>query len=366
VTVTSASANEILRFYQISNSMLGMLIFTQGAGYLLTVVTAGWISDRRGKFPLILAGSMFTCLGVGLFGLTRNLHVGFLALALVGIGGGLSIATAMAALADLYSAERKTAMMNWSQSFSAIGSVASPLLIAHLLSLGVNWRLGYYITAAVCSLSVILALITVAQRREKPVLSHDHDTQWRALLFSPLVIAIAIGVLLYGGTESGLGNWLAVYFEKTLMSTAALAASTIAFFWIGISLGRIAAAWLSKHMTDLQLIYASLLLAAAALAALLLVRSPSLAIAFVTVLGFGLGPVWPTMLSRASEAYPRQSGTVLGILVAMGIVGLAIFPPVIGFVGDFVGIHRALWICFGAMLANIAIFSRLRTGEKRT
>jgi fucose permease len=96
-----------------------------------------------------------------------------------------------------------------------------------------------------------------------------------------------------------------------------------------------------------------------------LVGSPISALTLVFVLGFSLAPVWPTILSRAGEAYPSQSGTVFGILVAMGAVGFAIVPPVVGRVGDAVGIHLALWICFAILVVDLAIFVRLRSGEKQ-
>jgi fucose permease len=346
--------------------VLGILYFTQGAGFLLTVVFAGWLSDRRGKFPVILAGSVFMGVGSALFAVTRSLPVGFFALSLVGVGGGLSEATSMAAVADLYSARKRTAMMNWAQTGFALGAVSSPLVIARLLSLGMNWRLGYLAAAAMCGISMVLAIFAVIQRREKPVVSHDHNTDWRKLLFSPLLIALAIGIMLYVGAESGQSNWLAVYFEDTLKAAPALAASTVAFFWVGISLGRIAATRLSKHMSDLQLIFCSLVLAVAIQTALLLAKSPAPAIGLVMLLGFGLGPVWPTILSRAGEAFPKQSGTVFGILVAMGAVGYALIPPIIGLAGDVMGIHKALWLCLIILVVNLCIFGMLRASDKRS
>lgn len=370
-SVTPASINEIGRAFGASKSMLGALYFAQMAAFALSVTIGGWLSDRKGKLPVMMMGCLLMAVGSSAFALTSNFSVAFALMLLTGLGGGFTEGVAIAAVADLYSGARRTALMNWTQALFGLGAIGTPLVVAKLISMPPiwrmgNWRLGYFLAALCVTTAAALAAIAISRKREVPIAVGDKDTaDWRTLLRDPLVIWLAIGIGLYVGAESGQGNWLAVYFEKGLNSTAPFAASTIAFFWSGISVGRIAAVWLSRHMSDHALILWSLGLCVAAEAGMLLMPTPVPAVAMVTVVGLCMGPVWPTVLSRAAAAHPGQSGTVIGIIIALGAAALAIVSPVIGGVGDIAGIRPAMWICFVLVVLNLALFLRLDAEDTR-
>jgi len=356
-SITEAAMRAIGRTYHKPESVLGCLYLMEGAGFFVAVLVGGRISDRRGKLPVMLGGCLAMSVGAYAFAWTSSFGMAAAAMLLIGVGGGLSEGIAMAALSDLYGERRRTAVLNWSQAAFALGAVAAPTAVARLLSLGIGWRVGYLAATAICAASGLLSLSAAAMKREKPVAAHGSD--WRPLVSDPLVIWLSLGILLYVGATLGLASWLSTYFEKSLRSTAALAASTVALLWGGIGVGRAVAAWLSKHLSDVALVTWSLGLAAACQVAMLVVSSPVAAFAAVAAIGFCLGPVWPTILSRAGAAYPAQSGTVFSILVAMGAVGFVAFPPLLGVAGTALGMGRALWLCFLLLVVSLAIFVRL-------
>jgi fucose permease len=359
ISVTPAAINEIGRSYRASASVLGALYLVQAGGFFVAVITGGRASDRRGKLPVVTLGSLLMGAGAAGFALSRSLPLAFVALTLTGVGGGLTEGIAMAAVSDLYTGRRRTAMLNWAQAVFAFGAISGPMAVSGLIRAGAEWRVGYFGTAAVCAAAAVLGCCAVWRRSERAVAADQH-AGWREFLADPLVLWLSIGIMLYVGAESGQANWLAAYFERVLGSRPAFAASTIALFWVGISLGRVAATWLSRHMSDYGIICWALGLSAAFQVGLLAAYGPAVALVCVVGLGWSLGPVWPTILSRAGAAHPGQSGTVFGVIVAAGAAGFAIFPPAIGRAADWVGLGPALWLCPVLLAVNLVIFARLR------
>jgi FHS family glucose/mannose:H+ symporter-like MFS transporter len=379
--ITPACNNEIAASYHVSLGQLGELTLATMLGFFVTVIPAGRFADRRGKLPSMLAGCLAMTAGALLFAQTTDFRLAVVGTALFGIGGGLTEATSMALLADLYAGPRRTAMMNLSQAMFGVGAVVSPAGIGWLLRSGMSWRLGYVGAGAICAVCAGLNLAGLVMREERPV---AHPTgggpglrariRARDVARDPIIVWLALGILLYVGAEIGQSTWLSMYFKRYLGAADAFAASSPSFMWVGIGIGRVAGAWVSRHMSELGLICWATALAAVGQAVLLMLGAPSASsgsaaspgwgAAATFALGLFLGPIFPTVISRASAAYPRGSGVVTAIVGAAGSLGAVIFPPTIGWIGDSIGLRTALWICVVVLCADLAVFMRMRAGGR--
>ncbi len=256
-TVMPASINEMQAFYHSNGSLLAWLFRLMMTGFLVATLLGGRYSDRVGKFRVLAVGSALMGLGALILGCTSNFSVAIAATLVMGIGGGFSECISMAAAADLYPDSRRTAVLNYTQVVFAAGAVACPLAVAQLLKSGLNWRYGFAGVAVVCALSAIMSFLTGCKRRES-IRDSRSDRQWRDLLSNRLVLWLSLGLFLYVGYECGTANWLAAYFKRDLFASNALAPWSVGVFWLGISAGRMVAAWASKHMADYALIQLSI------------------------------------------------------------------------------------------------------------
>lgn len=359
VTITPAAVNEILpQLCHNSYALFGWIYPVWMLGFFFCVLLGGRYSDKLGKLPVLFAGCSLMAIGCFVFGIARSYPVVLTGSLLIGAGGGCSEANSMALLADVFGKRRQTSVMNFAQVFFAAGAVAGPTAVSRLLAADLDWRWAYLATAFLCVVGLFLCLAG-ASKREERTRAHEQSASWKPLLRDKLVLVLALGILLYVGAETGAGTWMAAYFKHELRTSGPLAASTVALLWMGIGLGRVAAVWSSRHFSDYALISGSLALAAISQAVLLLLNSPIAAMVAVLVLGFALGPVWPTIVSRAGAAHPQQSGAVLALVVSTGGIGSAIIPPTIGQAAGSVGLRYAIWICFLLLAINFAIFVRL-------
>ncbi len=358
-TVTSAAINQVGRFYHATPASLGWLFRLLMISFFVGVALAGRYGDRYGKLWAIWPGCVAMALGLSAFIATPSYHTAMLATLLMGFGGGASEGSAMALVADLYSGSQRTRMANWSQAMFSLGAIACPLGIGMLLRYGIDWRMGYVGAAVCCLIAVILTLAALMSGKERIIHPTSEHASLKRLLSDRLVLVLSISIMLYVGAETGTGNWLAVYFRKDLGSAASLAAWSLSFFWLGISLGRVMAGWVSRHVREVTLIRGCLVVAAVSQAMMLLVHAPVPGIVSVFLLGLFLGPIYPTIASCSGAAYPMQSGAVLGVVVAAGSLGGAIFPPTIGVIADHTGMRLALWVSFAVILMNLGAMGLL-------
>lgn len=359
ITLTPAAVNQIsVELCHKSKTLVGYLYEAGTAGFLCCVLVGGRYSDKHGKLAVLGLGCVLMGIGSYMFAHAWSYAAVFVAVTVMGAGGGLAEGISMAAIADVFEVRGRTSMMNFAQTFFAVGAVLGPLGVSWLLAQHIDWRLAYVVASGLCVPGALLALTAVMRREERPV-GHQHSGEWRLLLKDRLVLALALGVLLYVGAEGGQGCWLAAYFKQDLHALGPIAAATVALFWAGIGLGRAVTTWTARHLSDYAIVCMALGLATISQTALLVVHSLVLALILVPILGFGLAPVWPTMISRASALHPRQTGTVLSIVVSAGAVGGGIIPAMIGQAADSVGLRYALWTCVVLSLINLVMFMAL-------
>jgi len=356
VTVTPAAINQISPICHNSDALVGWLFRVSMAGFFVCVLLGGRYSDKHGKLRVMLVGCVLMALGSFGFARISNYPMAVAMALLMGAGGGFVEAIAMGVIADVTSADKRTSVMNYAQVFFAGGAVLGPLAVTWLLAASTDyWRWAYVLTAVLCILAALVTTGAAAKHEERPV-GPEHRGEWKALLKDRYVLALSLGIFIYVAAEAGQASWLAKYFKNDLGTTEPLAAATVALFWGGIGIGRFFATWTSKHLSDYAIICIAHGFALVCQVALLVTHSPILALIAVPLLGFGLAPGWPTIVSRASALHPKQSGTVLGIVVSAGALGAAVFPAAIGQAADYVGLRQALWICVALLVANLCIF----------
>ncbi|MCX6344112.1 MAG: MFS transporter [Armatimonadetes bacterium] len=361
--ISAASVNKLADHFKVTDTTLSSIFRLFMAGFLCAAIFGGRISDRTRKMPVVASGCAFMAVGMLMFCKATHFAILPYAALIAGLGGGLAEVVGTALISDLYSGPRRTAMMNWLQVVFAAGAVASPLLFGHLLKLGINWRQGYLAVTLLCIAAALLAA-SASKSVKRQVESLDEQVSQVQIMLNPKVLQLSFGLLLYVGSEVGIVFWIAKYMEKDLLATPDMAAKSVAALWVGLGVGRWIATRLPSLMTDKNIIRWSLLLSVIITAMLLCAKHPTAGLALTFCAGVPLGPVWPTIVSRAGYLFPKQSGSVIGIVASVGCVGATTIPSVIGVLSDIVGIRMALWTSvIGLALSLLIMMIGKKSGQ---
>ncbi len=149
----------------------------------------------------------------------------------------------------------------------------------------------------------------------------------------------------YVGLESGVGNWGFSYLVQARSLSDQVAGYSISGYWLGLTLGRFlinpAAARVGASATGM--VYTCL--AGVTAAAVLAWLSPAAALASVAlmVLGFFLGPVFPTTMAVTPQlTQARLVPSAIGLMNAASVAGGSAFAWLAGAIAQGTGMWALL------------------------
>ena len=175
---------------------------------------------------------------------------------------------------------------------------------------------------------------------------------------------------LYVGLELSVGIWGFSYLVQTRALAHSLAGYTISGYWLGLTLGRFLISPLAARagLSTAGLLYACL--AGVTAAATLAWLSPALlACVALGLLGFFLGPIFPTTVAIAPRlTQGRLVPTAIGVLNAASVIGGAALPWLAGTVAQNTGMWVLLPFAIALAMAQFAVWrpiaSRLSADER--
>jgi MFS family permease len=238
---------------------------------------------------------------------------------------------------DMYPTKRSR-YLSLQTLFGAIGSFIAPLLVAVNIAGGLTWRWSFLETAAlVLLLTSIMFLVKIPNSSAE----RSSRTPLTSIIRNPNMMIAVVLVFLYVAVDLGFSYWLAEYFNSELGVSLRLSSAAVSLFLVGVMSSRLATSRLVKRIATKNILLSSLTLASVALLAFLLVPSVGVKAALACLYGLGIGPVFPLMVAKASEEYPRQSGAVTGLLFGSMSLGGMVFPLMLGVLATKYGIERS-------------------------
>ena len=309
------------------------------AAFATGSLVAGVISARleRAIGRRTLFWSSAALMGAGTVGLT----VGRVAAAtvgsvlLMGLGGGLLLVTIQAALADHHGARRAVALTE----ANVAASIAYVVLIG-LLSLTAALRVGW--RAALLVAPVVLVLAWWANRRlaidAPPPSTVEHDRLpgvfWIAA--TKLVCMVA--------AEWCITAWGASFVADAAGVSADTAVGLMAGFFGGVVTGRAIGSRLTRRHDPERLLALALAVTAAGFAVLWPSTGPVQALVGLSLLGIGLGNLFPMGLAVTVALAPGRAALASARAVGATSFAVLLAPLTVGTLADATSLTAALGV----------------------
>jgi fucose permease len=182
------------------------------------------------------------------------------------------------------------------------------------------------------------------------------------VLRHPRVLTSALLIFLSVGPDLGFSFWLAEHFKTELGVPLRVSSAVVSLFLVGMISGRFTTSRLVQRVQPRALIQGGILLSLATLALFLLLPGVPVKLALIPVYGLGVSPVFPLLMARGTETFPKRPGTVSGMLFASVSLGGTVFPLLLGAVGTGMGIRRAYWVVGLLLVLSLFVY---RWSERR-
>ncbi|MFV0450653.1 MAG: MFS transporter [Propioniciclava sp.] len=351
-----ARVPDVREILGLTPGQLGVLLLALSVGSLGGLPAAGWVAHRLGATATVRLGMAAALPGILLAALAVQAHLSMYAvmpaLFLLGLGVGMwDVAQNLEGTIVEQALNRS--IMPWFHAGFSGGTVVGALVGALLTWLEVP--IGLHL-AVVVALS--LALGWWATGAFLPAFDESSATpgtsaRGRSAWTEPRTLLIGVMVLAAGFTEGTANDWMAVAFVDGHGVSNAMGVLALAVFLSFMTAGRI----LGTHLLDrygrvtvLRILFTLALIGCA----LVVFGTPVLAYVGAALWGVGASLGFPVGVSAASDD-PAKAPMRLSVVSTIGYGSFLVGPPLIGFLGDLVGILPAL-LAVGAMsLVAIAL-----------
>jgi FHS family L-fucose permease-like MFS transporter len=208
------------------------------------------------------------------------------------------------------------------------------------------WVSLYWVFAVLC---LVMLMVVALARLPEVVLKEDERAgavaTYRELLRKPVVWLFFLGIFTYVGTEQGVANWISKFLETYHgYEPVAEGKTAVSFFWGLMTAGCFLGLILLKLFDSRRVLVGFSGAAMLALTLALFGPAPVSLWAF-PMIGFCASVMWPIIFSLALNSVDRHHGAFSGILVT-GIVGGALLPPVVGALGDLLGLRYGMMVLY--------------------
>jgi DHA1 family multidrug resistance protein-like MFS transporter len=207
----------ILPFYiesfEAGGTELGFLMATYAIMQFLFSPVWGDLSDRYGRKPFLIMGTLGNGLAMLLFGLSSELWMLFAARALAGILSAATLPSAMAYISDSTSHADRGKGMGMIGAAMGVGMVIGPGLGGSMA--GISLAAPFFLSAAVSVMAAVLIFFALPESLSKQnrtasegqkIRGPQLKTMWQAL-FSPIGVLLILAFLL----SFGLTNFEGVF-----------------------------------------------------------------------------------------------------------------------------------------------------------
>lgn len=327
-TLLGPTFQSLTRKFEMPLEDAGIFTALQFGGVSVGVLLFGWILDRINARWMLSGGALLMGSGLLLISAAETLEAALIGAGMLGLGyGALDVAPNMVIVA--LNPKRASAALNLLNVFYGVGAVIGPQLVSWALNQQ-NFTLAFSGTAIFVLLLAVPFFFVSVQVSDGQGTSAAVRANIRWLALLPFFIMLFLQV----GAEVGYSSWIFAQMNLAAAAPEGIAALATSLFWVGLTAGRLNASWLLRRISNAQMIVLTVTIMIAGVLLILIVPSVQAAgLVSAVIVGFGVGPLFPTVLAFATDRYPAARGTASGVLIAVGTLGGTLLPLLQGQVG---------------------------------
>jgi fucose permease len=159
-------------------------------------------------------------------------------------------------------------------------------------------------------------------------------------------------------------TWGATFVEKAADVSADTAVALMAGYFAGVVAGRALGSRLARRHDPAQLLAIALAVTAAGFAILWPAGGPVRAVVGLSLLGVGLGNLFPMGVSVAVALAPGRAVLASGRAVVMSSFAVLLAPLAVGTLADATSLTAALWVVPGALGFAAVGLTLVRAGRR--
>ena len=358
---------DIINGFNLSLTLVALLPFAFFIAYGVMSIPSGMLIEKYNEKKMMIVAFIVSFVGSLLLALFPNYLTAVLSLFIIGCGFAMLQVVINPLLRTAGGEEHYAFNSVLAQLIFGGASFLSPLVYSYMvlnLKNGGNKSLSVFHSLVPANLpwislywlftviSVFMMIVIAVSKFPKVELKTEEKAgaiETHIMLFKKrTVVLFFIAMICYVGTEQGTANWISQFlFTYHGYDPQTTGARAVAYFWGLMTAGGILGLVLLKIMDSRKVLILFTILALICLTTALFGSAKISLYAFPAV-GFFASVMYPIIFSLALNSINEHHGSFSGILCT-GIIGGAIGPLIIGWLGDNLGLRSGMLFLYLTM-----------------
>jgi MFS family permease len=357
----------------IGTGQMGFLILGVSAGSIIGLLLSSHLLHWLGTKRTIVGALIVAAVGLALIGIGADVVFSypftFLGLALYGFGTGLcDVAMNVEGAAVERAAKRN--IMPLFHAFWSVGTVAGAGVGALAAFAGVPIALHLGAVAVLLFVSAFAAVgALLGDRVQQPEAQASGGersgfAERMAIWLEPRTLLIGVIVLGMAFAEGSANDWLAIAMVDDRGVSYATGALLFGVFTAAMTVGRVAGGPILDRFGRVRVLHASSALAVVGLLIVIFLEQPVLMVIGIILWGLGASLGFPIGISAAADD-PAKAAARVSAVATIGYCAFLAGPPLIGVLGEAVGLLNALLVVVVLIvIAGAVSFAAREPGAK--
>ncbi len=323
--------------FQVPLSYMGLISMIISGGTIISSLMSERLTKKIGTKIVTLVSVLVTAFALIGFSVSTE----FYQLCLWGIPYGLGAGAIDAALNNYVALHYNTRHMSWLHCFWGVGAIISPYIMSYAL-IHSTWMTGYRMVAYLQLIIAGVLLFTLPLWKvNKPLSKNENDNRIlgiKGALKIKGVPYLLIGFFSYCAAEATAIYWASSYLEIARGFSKDEAAAFGSLFFIGLTVGRFLAGFVSEKLGDNKMIRIG---TGIALSGIILIAIPVQAATVMgfVIIGFGCAPIYPCIIHSTPNNFGAENSQgIIGVQMASAYVGSTLMPPLFGLIANHISL----------------------------
>ncbi len=318
----------------------GMISALITIGTIISSLLSGRVVRKFGTGLTIAISVGMTATALFGFSLSRS----FIALCLWAIPYGLGAGAVDAALNNFVALHYKAKHMNYLHSFWGVGATLGPYIMGLSLTGNLGWYHGYRTISLIQIALTMILIISLPMWKKSPDQKIDtHNVTphvpYKAFIHLPIAKHTLVAFFCYSSVEQITGLWGSSYMVLKKGIPPQDAASFIALYFLGITVGRFVSGLLTSALATKNIMRLGEGLITLGVIIIFFSTTNTALLSGFVLIGLGCAPIFPSLLHQTPEKFGKQASiSMMGLQMASAYLGATISPPLAGYITEKIGI----------------------------
>ena len=313
--------------------------------FLIFSVPTSALMNKIGRKNTVLVSLGVTLLSLVLPLFGNGYWLMLVAFSLLGIGNAIMQTSLNPLVTNIISGDKLASSLTFGQFVKAIASFMAPILmtwgaVKAIPAFGLDWRIVFVIYGIIGLIATVALYFTKIE--EQPIEGKAAGVvECVKLLAHPMVLLCFLGIMCHVGIDVGTNTTAPKLLMERLGWTLDQAAFATSLYFIFRTLGCFSGTFILRKLSSKIFFLISSLMIVAAMVLMAIGHSQAVLYIGIALVGFGNSNIFPIIFSEALKAEPKHQNEVSGLMI-MGLFGGTLFPLVMGFASDAIGVLGAV------------------------